>query len=228
MIPKLKEHTENNTLKEVLDKSSQVNRTIGITFALFIFYIAVNVASTSDLMLFIPDSGFLIPLINIQLPILAFFIAVPFLVLIFHYNLLFNLQQHSKKLIQWHEQNNSGKEDTQLYPFLFNYAITGLKPILAQTLNIVIRIAIFMLPLALLLMILIRFADYQSWTMTTWHFIALLLDAALIITHTEQIMKIIKTGKDEIKVTYTFKDFFAFAKTKNKLLRIIKNITIFF
>jgi uncharacterized protein YjbI with pentapeptide repeats len=88
-------------LKDAIDKSSEVNFALSITFLLFLFYILVNVAATTDLMLLMPDSGFNIPLLNLQLPLLAFYILASPLVFLFHYNLLYHLDNHALKLLEW-------------------------------------------------------------------------------------------------------------------------------
>jgi uncharacterized protein YjbI with pentapeptide repeats len=224
-----------NKLKETLDKSSQVNRTLGLSFAVFIFFIALTVASTTDLMLFIPDSGYSIPFFELQLNTVYFFIAIPFVILILHYNILFNLQQHSKKLWNWYslqtKQNKEGQtvlvekvpNDLELHPFLFNYAITLQNSIHAITLNIVIRITIFILPLGLLVYILFRFADYQSWPITIWHFITIMLDGALIATHSDWIMKIVRVNNIEEPQQYRIVHFFNFTNSKYWIVKAAKN-----
>lgn len=228
-------HLSLEKLKEALDKSSSINRAIGFTFGIFIFYIAITVAATTDVDLFIPDSGFSVPFLNLKLGVVNFFLAAPFVVLIIHYNLLYNLMQHSKKLLCWHNANlkNFGEsdiigdtcstDDLDMYPFLFNFALNVENPIHNRTLNIVNRITIFMLPLALLCFILIRFADYQSIPITLWHFVAVMIDAALIATHSFNILKIIKTHSAPIKDEYQFMEFFDFLKQGHRFEKLWKN-----
>jgi len=221
-------------LKEALDKSSSINRTLGLGFSVFIFIMALMVAATTDMDLFIPDSTFTFPLINLPLNIKYFYIAAPFVVLIMHYNLLYNLHQHSEKLLRLytnktdnHSEANEATSVTKpdsllMYPFLFNYALTVQNPLHGRALNLVIRTTIFILPLALLFFILIRFADYQSMTISAWHFAAVLLDMALIATHSRSIIQVIKTRNDEVSDDYGWPVFFAFRKGKPR----IKNFTL--
>ena len=188
---------EPEELKEVINKSSSVNRTLGITFALFIFYVLVNVASTTDLMIFLPKSKILLPMLNIELPLKAFYIAVPFLVILLHYNLLTNLQQHSKKLNDWVRLRS--KNIDILDPFLLNYVTTKLSKLHRIILILVIRITTFILPLVVLIYIQLRFSDYQSWTITSWHFSIVLLDFLMIVTHSDQILVLIQKEKAKSK-----------------------------
>ncbi len=221
-------------LKEALDKSSSINRTLGLGFSVFIFIMALLVAATTDMDLFIPDSTFTFPLINLPLNIIYFFVAAPFVVLIMHYNLLYNLHQHSEKLLSLyknktdnHNETNEATNETKpdsllMYPFLFNYALTVQNPLHGRALNLVIRTTVFILPLALLIFIFIRFADYQSTAISAWHFAAVLLDMALIATHSRSIIQVIKTSDDKVRDAYAWLDFFAFQKGKPR----IKNFTL--
>jgi uncharacterized protein YjbI with pentapeptide repeats len=222
-------------LKEALDKSSSINRTLGLGFSVFIFIMALMVAATTDMDLFIPDSTFTFPLINLPLNIKYFYIAAPFVVLIMHYNLLYNLHQHSEKLLRLYtnktndhsdanEAANETKPDSLLmYPFLFNYALTVQNPLHSLALNLVIRTTIFILPLALLFYILIRFADYQSMAISAWHFAAVLLDMALIATHSRSIIQVIKTSDDKVSDAYGWRDFFTFRHGKPRFYNFVLN-----
>jgi len=227
-------------LKEALDKSSSINRTLGLSFGVFVFIIAIMVAGTTDLQLFIPDSTFTFPFVNLPLNITYFFIAAPFVVLIMHYNLLYNLLQHSKKLLHLcqtapgsqnsenESANTNEQESLLLHPFLFNFALTVQNPLHSLALNLVIRTTIFILPLALLFFILIRFADYQSMAISAWHFAAVLLDMALITTHSRSIIQVIKTSEDKLSDEYGWRDFFAFRKGKPRLKNFVVNAGKFF
>jgi len=222
-------------LKDALDKSSSINSALGLSFSIIIFYLAVTVAATTDKDLFIPDSGFSVPFLDLKLGVVNFFLAAPFIVLILHYNLLYNLMQHSKKLLRWHNANKNmagepgilgdagSAEDIDMYPFLFNFALNVKNSTHNRTLNLVIRISLFMLPLAFLCFVLIRFADYQSIPITLWHFMAVLLDATLIATHGYSILQVIKTQSEPVKENYRFIEFFNFSKQGHGLKMLWKN-----
>ena len=189
---------EKEKIEEIINKSSSINRTLGITFALFLFYISINVASTTDLLLFLPESKITLPLLNLDLPIKAFYLAAPFLLLIFHYNLLVHLNMHCKKLNQWYKNGKKkGDENIALDPFMLNFIPTNSNSTLRIGIRFVIRLTIFILPLSLLIYIQLRFSDYQSWGFTLWHFFCVLFDFFLIITHSNEIIKQLRFKKKE-------------------------------
>lgn len=90
-------------LREALDKSSKVNRSLGLSFVALMFYILLIIASTTDLMLFLPDEKVNLPIVDVELPLKGFYAVTPFLVLIFHFNLLINLYHHRKRFIALRE-----------------------------------------------------------------------------------------------------------------------------
>lgn len=185
-------------MKDALDKSSEINRTLGITFVLFLFYIATNVLSTTDLMLFVPDTKINLPIINLDLPILTYYFVTPFLILTFHYNLIFNMQQHSIKLENWDISIKNDSPKTHrltLNPFLFNYLTTPLNKWIYLILKFVIYITTFIFPFLLLIEIQRRFAPYHHWSMTTYHFCIVILDFLLMNYHTRKISNILSTKK---------------------------------
>jgi len=87
--------------KETLDKSSEVNRLLGLFMVAFLFYLLVTVSSISDLQLLVLDKGIELPLIGISLPILSFAWVALVIIIGIHLNTLLNLLEHSTKLNSW-------------------------------------------------------------------------------------------------------------------------------
>ncbi len=156
-------------LKETLDTSSSQTRNLFITFLLFLFYIAVITASTTHKDLLFPNSTVRLPILNIELPLFAFFGTTPLLILAFHWNLLFNLQKHSIRLSRW-EETGHDKEDTLKFPFLFNYPNNFLVKIFTWLL-------VYIFPLSLLSYIQLVFLPYHHPKMTFWHQSSVFIDA---------------------------------------------------
>jgi len=109
------------TLRSSVERSSGLSRTIALTFVALMFYIFLIVASTTDLSLFLPESIVTLPVLDIQLDLPSFFSVTPFLIAIFHVNLLINLQHHQEKLQKLAEREGNGLNYHYLHPFLFNY-----------------------------------------------------------------------------------------------------------
>lgn len=110
-------------LKEALDKSSSHNSRLLLLLLLFLVYALVTVATTTDLQLLIPDSKVRLPIVDVELPLFEFYIVSPILIVIFHFNMLFNLLQHSKKLYEW-DKNSEDGDRLLIYPFIFNFLVS--------------------------------------------------------------------------------------------------------
>ncbi len=109
------------TLRSSVERSSGLSRTIALTFVALMFYIFLIVASTTDLSLFLPESIVTLPVLDIQLNLPNFFSVTPFLIAIFHFNLLINLQHHQEKLQRLAVREGNQLQYHYLHPFLFNY-----------------------------------------------------------------------------------------------------------
>ncbi|MFZ3065486.1 MAG: pentapeptide repeat-containing protein [Nitrospirota bacterium] len=176
-------------LKDALDKSSSHNSRLILLFLLFLVYTLVIVASTTDLQLLIPESKVRLPIVNVELPLFGFYIVAPFLIVIFHFNLLFNLLQHSKKLYEWDKKRNGG-DKVLLYPFMFNYLIQYReKNIQHYFLKRSIWIVVYSFSLAILLFIQLRFSAYHSLLMTFYHSLLIVADCFLLFIYWHRITR---------------------------------------
>ncbi len=203
-----------------VENSSGTNRNLSLFFVAFLFYIAISIASTTDLMLFMPDSFLELPIIGINLPLKGFYIVAPFLILIFHYYLLVNLEFHCIKLLQLSKETED-EDAITLHPFIINYLIAIKPGTRRKILKFVIRISAFYLPLLILFYILFRFADYQSYLISSMHLICILLDLYLIYSQTSSIMKVF-TLKDiplAKKADFSYKFLLWKLRLLNKLSR---------
>ncbi len=177
--------TDAKDLKNDVNESSKYNRTLLISFLLFVFYVLVIVASTTDLQLLIPDSKVKLPIINVDLPLFGFYIVAPILIVVLHYNFLFNLLQHRKKLFKWEKED---RDILQLTPFLLNY------PVQYKTFNInyyllkiIAWFTSYFSPIALLLFIQLKFSAYHSLSMTFWHLLIIFTDMFMIFLYWHRI-----------------------------------------
>lgn len=171
-------------LREGIDRSSSINRNLGLLFAGFLIYIAITIGGTTDLMLLLPNSRIPLPLLQIELPLIGFYLVTPLLVMTMHANLLINLLGHSRKINVWLSRHgdNGGLGSVFLHPFIFNYYRTAKRadPSLLVAV-LLVEVVAYYLPMAALLFFLARFSDYQSAGMTTWHFSVLVFDALLVL-----------------------------------------------
>lgn len=168
------------TLRESVDKSSKVTRTLALTFVALMFYILLIVASTTDLMLFLPDSRVTLPILNIELDLLAFYTVTPFLIIILHFNLLINLYHHKKRLDELYEAEDYAPNYNHLHPFLFNYLEryapgSFFRPFFKG----LIQLALFWFPVFVVIALQYRFLAYHDYDRSLAQFIASVISIAM-------------------------------------------------
>ncbi|HEX5699274.1 MAG TPA: hypothetical protein VFX77_01400, partial [Rubrobacter sp.] len=116
-------------LKEAESASRHVN-TVHLTFLLFAAYVFVTIASTTHEQLLRVDPVTL-PLLDISVPILGFYLVVPWLVLLFHFNLLLQLYLLSRKLFSLEERladlsdGSAAEHRVLLFSFPFTNMLVG-------------------------------------------------------------------------------------------------------
>jgi len=72
-------------------------RGLYFSFLLFAFYVAVIVFSTDDEQL-LKGAGAELPLLGVELPLVGFYVVIPWLILVFHAHLLSQFYLLSRKL----------------------------------------------------------------------------------------------------------------------------------
>lgn len=166
---------------EQFEKSSSYNNKILLFFISFLFYVAIIVAATTDLQLFLTNSEVVLPLLNVKLPLFAFFVVTPALITLFLFYLHFNLYQHAFKLKTLQELGYF-EQSMELPPFFFNYFSNYNKKNMGYFLfRTMIWAIYYFIPLLLLLFIQIRFSDYHSISITAWHSFLVFISIFLII-----------------------------------------------
>lgn len=184
-------------LREALDKSSKVNRSLGLSFVALMFYILLIIASTTDLMLFLPDEKVNLPIVDVELPLKGFYAVTPFLVLIFHFNLLINLYHHRKRFIALREAEGQTPDYDQLHPFLFNYLDRYPKRFgLRLLLRSLILISLFFFPFLNVLLMQYRFAAYHDFQISMLQMAASILSGMLMLAFYRMIVDTPGNGED--------------------------------
>ena len=163
-------------------------RTVYLTFLLLLTYTGVIIGSTTDEQLLLVDQVTL-PLLNVGLPILQFYILAPWLVILFHFNLLLQFSLTARCL---HELNSAieridnleGSDifRARLFPFHFSHLLAGHHPSVSirLLLMVIVWTTVILLPLALLLWAQIRFLPYHDTSITWAHRLTLLTDLVLL------------------------------------------------
>ena len=164
-------------IRKTINVSSSKNNNLLIFFTVFMLYILISVLGTSDLMLLLPENTFKMPIINFELDLIAFYILAPIMLLLLHFNNLFNYNMYLKKIDKHSKQINMETLDPSIYGYAYSLANHGLGGFL---INLFLWIWIYLIPIFVLIFISIRFADYHVEWISNIHIIIVLLDIALI------------------------------------------------
>ncbi len=167
-------------LEKRIANSSEKNRNFFTSTLIIFVYLSIVVVQTSDLDLLI-GRNIQLPLVNIDMPMFAFYISAPLLVLALHFNLIQNIESHFAKLCDWKDSHPDKRVvRSSLYPFIFDYAILDETSVFSHLTKLVNQIVIFWSGPLTILLIMWRFTDYQSVGVTLWHFICLCANLWLV------------------------------------------------
>jgi uncharacterized protein YjbI with pentapeptide repeats len=176
-------------LLQVVNDSAHYVRNFYISFLLLAIYITVIVWSTTDEMLF-RVSPVTLPLLNLQLPIKGFYTFAPYLFLLIHFNLLFQLHFLAKTLRQFDQQLKFLSTEAQqehfrirLFPFPFvqllsaNHQSRWVQGLLV----LIVWLLIVILPLSVLVQLQLGFLPFHNSTILWGQRIAIAIDLGLLL-----------------------------------------------
>jgi uncharacterized protein YjbI with pentapeptide repeats len=184
--PALLERVER--LRGATDETARLVHHSYIYFLLLGMYIAVIIGSTTDVQL-LKISPVTLPLLNVQLPIVGFYIFVPWLLLLLYFNLLLQLTLLAQKLHRLNAvlgtlEDEAAREDqrARLFPFPFSAMLIGRSARwrLRLLLGLMVLTTVILLPLILLLWAQVRFLPYHDLAITWNHRAAVLVDLLLL------------------------------------------------
>src|ERR1700732_14667 len=177
-----------------LNHSAERARTLWFSFLTFMLYLAIATGTTTHRMLFL-ESPLNLPALNIALPLLGFYILTPVIFVVLHFYMLLNLvllartaRTFDDGLARAFPQEGEGRENfrMRIENTLFVQLLVGgrleREGINAKLLSLMALITLALAPVALLLMIQIKFLPYHSEAITWWHRGLLALDLALVWT----------------------------------------------
>ena len=155
-----------------------------IAFLAVCTYVVVIVFSTTDVDLLI-GKGIKLPVVAVDVPIVGFYATAPYLLVLFHFNLLLELQLLSRKLYAFDaaapQHAGIGGLRDQLNIFPYNYYLVGQPSrLVGFFVSVLVTITILLLPLAALLTLEARFLAYQSEAVTWAQRAAIWLDVGLV------------------------------------------------
>jgi uncharacterized protein YjbI with pentapeptide repeats len=165
----------------IVENSSEKNRNFFIAYLGLLIYVQAIIFSTTDLQLLVSTDGLKLPLIDLNVPLVGFYVVVPIFIIALHFNFLQNLESHHYKLMQWQAAHMGGKVPRKfIYPFLFDYAILEQGSQFQRLVKIANSILCYNLAPITLGVLLIRFSDRQDFSSTLWHYLAFVFDSYLV------------------------------------------------
>ncbi len=185
-----KQEIQSDHIEKLLDAANSASQTIAalhIAFLAFVAYVGVIVWGTTheDLLRISPVK---LPILDVELPLTAFYNFVPWMVVLLHFNLLMQLELLSCKL--WNldrdlPANEAGQQvRDRLFIFPLTHLIAGRSSVflIRWLLSLVVGITLIALPLFVLLAAQIRFLPFHDEAITWSQRIAVWVDAILLLT----------------------------------------------
>ncbi len=189
------EHTKDrearfDKLKAAADAASGQVRNLYIAFLSFGLYLAITVGATTDEQL-LRESPVRLPIVDVGLPLMAFYWIAPLLFVLFHFNLLVQLYLLSEKL-RWLDCDLRGLPDeparrATLSQFVFSQMLIGEhrrpengRSVIQFLLNVIAWTTFVVLPIAVLLLTQIQFLPYHHPYTTWWQRFLIAADLLLL------------------------------------------------
>jgi len=179
---------------DALNHSAERVQTLWFSFLTFMLYLAVATGTTTHRMLFL-ESPLNLPVLNIPLPLLAFYILTPFIFVVFHFYMLLNLvllartaRSFGDALVRAFPEDGDARETfrMRIENTLFVQLLVGgrleREGLNAKLLSAMALITLVIAPVALLLYLQIKFLPYHSEAITWLHRGLLALGLALVWT----------------------------------------------
>jgi uncharacterized protein YjbI with pentapeptide repeats len=168
-------------LGEIVKNSSEQNRNFFIAYLALLIYVQAIIFSTTDLQLLVPSEGLKLPIIDLTVPLVGFYVVIPMFVIALHFNFLQNLESHHYKLMRWQQAHPDGKVPrSSIYPFLFDYAILERSGQLLDWVRWANNLLCYNFAPITLGLLLIRFSDRQDFPITAWHYLTFVFDVYLV------------------------------------------------
>jgi uncharacterized protein YjbI with pentapeptide repeats len=177
-------------IEKLLDSANSASQTVAalhVAFLAFVAYLGVIVWGTThdDLLRISPVK---LPILDVELPLTAFYAFVPWMVVLLHFNLLMQLELLSCKL--WNLDRDlpdtpAGQQvRDRLFIFPFTQLIVGRSGVwlIRWLLSLVVGITVIALPLLMLLVAQIRFLPFHDEAITWSQRVAVWIDATMLIT----------------------------------------------
>ena len=166
-------------LLDSVNETAKIARTSLLFFLVVALYLLIIVGTTTDLML-LRGEIVALPLMEVGVPVVAFYIAAPLIFLLLHINLLLRLSQLTETVSRWGKDpyETPDRHSSLVFPLDFARLLLDGKP--RWGLWVVVVTQIYILPLIVLLALQMSFLAYQSSGITFWHQLIVTADLVLL------------------------------------------------
>ena len=163
-------------LFDSVNETAKIVRTSLLFFLVVALYLLIIVGTTTDLML-LRGEIVALPLMEVGVPVVAFYIVAPLIFLLLHSNLLLRLCQLTETV-----SNNSKrlKDEHSSLVFPLDFARLLLDGKIHWALYAVVVTQIAILPIVVLLALQMSFLAYQNSFITLWHQLIVTFDLVLL------------------------------------------------
>lgn len=192
--PSVPDTKEAEALAAALNRSAERVQNLWFSFLIFMVYLAIATGTTTHRMLFL-EEPLNLPVLNIKLPILGFYILTPIIFIVFHFYMLLNLvllartaKSFEDSLARAFPEDGEARETfrMRIENTIFVQLLVGgrleREGTNAKLLSLIALITLAIAPVTLLLMIQIKFLPYHSEWITWLHRGLLALDLVLVWT----------------------------------------------
>ncbi|MBF0371362.1 MAG: hypothetical protein HQL52_18120, partial [Magnetococcales bacterium] len=174
---------------ESANESARVARGVHLTFLLVGVYFAILIGSTTHKQLLM-ESNIILPLLSVGIPIVWFYVVVPWIFILLHLNLLLLFYLLSRKL---HDLCRDDRKNLKslLYPLPFSHWLVKSQESRSARilLNLYVWTTTVILPVTLLVWAQLRFLPYHSdWITGYSHRWAVVVDLVLLWVFWPKIM----------------------------------------
>jgi uncharacterized protein YjbI with pentapeptide repeats len=193
------QQVQTELIKSINDSTKSLN-TFTLTFFATCIYVAIAVAAISDEALLFGSEVHL-PLLNVKVPLVHFFILAPLLIGFLHLHLLLQEYFQFRKLERLSPRSRVDGVAALFSPGLpaSSYLGTGYRSRVQLVLRL-LRFGIYqVLPLLLLCWIQVRFLPYHGWRITLCHQVLVLLDICLISYYSRKLSLLRKVPPAQLK-----------------------------
>ena len=167
-------------LFDSVNETAKIARASLLFFLVVTLYLLIIVGTTTDLML-LRGEIVALPLMEVGVPVVAFYSVAPLIFLLLHSNLLWRLSQLTRNVSRWKKDSDGLKDDHSSLVFPLDFALLLLdgKPRLG--LWVIVVTQIYILPIVVLLALQMSFLAYQSSEITGWHQRIVTIDLVLLL-----------------------------------------------